>query len=134
MIQAMQEVEINWPIKALFNYVADITNHTFWKNGTLDAVWVNGKNESGATFMELSGDQYTEYQITEFIPYQRRVICSTEGVSETYAFDFEPKGQHTILRLSVQVQTKISARVPGIAAFVGSDDLLRLKEILENEN
>lgn len=137
MIRTMQEVEINWPVKALFNYVADITNHASWKRGTTDAIWVDGKNEFGATFKELVGDQATEYQITEFVPYQRRAIRSAKGVvSKTYVFEFEPKGPSTILRLSVNVQSKIPMPLFPVLAepFVRSNDLLRLKEILEDEN
>ena len=135
MKQTLQQVEIGWPVEALFNYVADITNHREWK-GTTDACWVSHKNQSGAKFIELKGEVITEYELAEFVPNQCRAVRSAKGLlRETYFFDFEPKGPSTVVKLSARVEPGIFSILAPVftTKFVQSHNLHRLKKILEQE-
>jgi hypothetical protein len=133
MKQTLQQVEIDWPVEALFNYVADITNHTAWK-GTTEACWVESKNKSGAKFIELTGDAVTEYEVAEFVPNHCRAVRPARGLlKKTYFFDFESKGPRTVIRLSARVEPGIFALLTPVftSQFVQRHNLYRLKEILE---
>lgn len=75
-----EQIEIEWPLRALFHYMADITNNAEWQRDVTQAKWIERTPEQvGSLFSEIkiiSGEE-TEVinTVVEFIPYQRRSIA-----------------------------------------------------------
>jgi hypothetical protein len=132
MNQINQQVEIEWPVTALFNYVSDITNNAFWLNDVSDAEWISRTdNRIGSTFREVrksSGEQL-EAEITEFIPNQKRTV-KMESIMLSMNFIQLSREQ---TRLVMQMEWKEDAGAKNLSDAV-QKDLLRLKEILEQND
>ncbi|HEY9049848.1 MAG TPA: SRPBCC family protein [Ohtaekwangia sp.] len=140
-----QQIEINWPVKALFNYVSDISNNAAWQKQVAETVWLGDeRNISGARFREVmkdsGNDEHALCQITEFVPYQKRSVrTQNQSFSSTSIFEFEPREQGTVMKLTVQVHSDVvngPAEPFEAMKFLHerARDLFRLKEILELED
>lgn len=142
-MESTRKIEINWPVKALFNYVSDVDNHGHWRNGIVHATWLDQtKNESGARVLEtryLMGQQVSSIlEVTEFKPYQKRSVQIMKGTFRpSYTLEFEPRGDSTVMTLTVRCTHSNPARQDVIVKRIseqGYKELQKLKEILEFEN
>jgi hypothetical protein len=129
MNQISQQVEIQWPVTALFNYVSDITNNAEWQSNVIKSEWIKrtGKNV-GSTFAEIRNvkgqESFAEVKVTEFVPNQRRTVkINSEEVLCSMQF-VRLSEEETRLTLEL----KWDKNEQPITYF----DLLKLKEILEN--
>ncbi|WP_333820374.1 SRPBCC family protein [Ohtaekwangia sp.] len=139
-----QQIEINWPVRALFNYVSDINNNATWQTEVAETEWLgHERNTSGAQYKEVLRDTgnnaYAICQITEFIPYQKRsVLTENQLFTAASTWEFEQHEQRTVMKLTVQVRPR-SMYTP-VEPFAATKflherarDLFRLKKILESE-
>jgi hypothetical protein len=129
MNQINQQVEIQWPVTALFNYVSDITNNAAWLNDVSDAEWISRTdNRVGSTFREIrkSDGERLEAEITEFIPDKKRTV-KTESIMLSMDFIQVSREQ---TRLVMQMQWNEEVGENNLSKVV-QQDLLKLKEILE---
>lgn len=134
-----QQVEINWPVRALYHYIADISNNAAWQPVT-GAAWLDGRKKCAGSRYACHTPHYGEplvYEVVAVEPYQKRTVtlCAT-AARPTYAFEFEPRGAATLVTLTVQVATpEASASVSSVEdSILQLCDLARLKHVLENEN
>lgn len=138
-----QQVEINWPVRALFNYVSDITNNASWQQRVEDTEWLNDeRNTSGARFKEVhaNGKSHVLCEIAEFIPYQKRsVVSKNRAFQSTCTFEFEPCHSGTVMKVTMQARARGLYKL--FDPFVSnrfleerSRDIFRLKEMLELED
>jgi uncharacterized membrane protein len=139
------QIEINWPVKALFNYVSDLSNNAEWQRQVVNAEWIGvEKNRSGAQFKEtrkIFGLQLcATAEVTEFQLYKKRSFAVLNGpIRPELTMEFEPRGEHTVMKLTIAIRTKGFMRlVEGVMARhvtrEGYNDLVRLKELLETSN
>jgi len=142
-MKSTKKIEINWPLKALFNYVSDIDNHATWRERVVHASWMDKlKNHSGARLLEtrkLMGQEVmTILEVTEFQPYQKRSVKVMKGMFRpSYTLEFEPHGDRTVMTLTVSCQPENGKQESSIMkrmSDAGFKELLKLKEILEREN
>src|SRR5688572_12547911 len=109
-MKSTQKIEINWPLKALFNYVSDIDNHTTWRERVVNVSWLDKmKNHSGARMLEtrklMGHEVMTILEVTEFQPYQRQSVTVMKGMFRpSYTLEFEPHGESTVMTLTVSCQ------------------------------
>lgn len=136
-----QQIEINWPLKALFHYVSDISNNPAWQHDVEDAEWLTGlRKDPGARFTckQSAAGQSVTYEITELKPYRKRsVTVLSERLQPTYSIEFEPHGQNTVLKLTIRFSARGVSKLelPSLAdKFKHNYDLHKLKYVLENEN
>ncbi|HEY3404485.1 MAG TPA: SRPBCC family protein [Ohtaekwangia sp.] len=142
-METTQQIEINWPLKALFNYVSDVDNHGTWRQRVVNAAWLDKtRNHSGARVVEtrkLMGQEIpTILEVTEFQPYRKRSVRLMKGTFRpSWTLEFEPNGESTLMTLTVtcpssgrEHESVIMKRMTE-ASF---RELLKLKEILESEN
>jgi hypothetical protein len=130
--QIRQQVEIQWPVKALFNYVADINNNPEWQSNVIRSEWINRTgNRVGSTFAEIrkvrGEESFTEIRETEFIPDRKRTIKINTGVEVLCSMHFVPLSDQKT-RLTLQVKWNKDTE---------PDDqfnLVKLKEVLERED
>lgn len=134
-----QQIEIDWPIRALFNYVCDIHNNAAWQSQVDYAKWsVIDHYSAGAryTCSQPGRARPVTYQVIEHMPYRKRSVtrCDT-WMQPTYTMEFEPRGERTLLRISVSFNAPWSLMPPWYAGrLLAAYDLSRLKQILETEN
>ncbi len=138
-----QQVEINWPVRALFNYVSDISNNASWQQRVEDTEWLDARrNTSGARFREVhaNGKSHAVCEIAEFIPYQKRsVVMRNKSFHSTYTFEFEPCHAGTVMKVTVQARARglyklLDPFVTNRFLEERSRDIFRLKEMLEVED
>lgn len=138
-----RKIEINWPLKALFNYVSDVDNHGSWRKGVVNATWLDiSKNKSGARVLEtryLMGQEVSSIlEVTEFQPYKKRSMQIMKGTFRpSYTLEFEPNGESTVMTLTVSCTYSNPDRQDAIIHRIseqGYKELQKLKEILEFEN
>lgn len=142
-MESTRKIEINWPVKALFNYVSDVDNHGSWRNGIVHAAWLDQtRNQSGARVLEmryLMGQKVSSIlEVTEFKPYQKRSVQIMKGTFRpSYTLEFEPRGESTVMTLTVSCIHSNTARQNVIMHRIreqGYKELQKLKAILEFEN
>ena len=142
-MEATQKIEINWPLKALFNYVSDVDNHGAWRQRVVNATWLDKtRNHSGARVVEtrkLMGQEIpTILEVTEFQPYRKRSVTVMKGTFRPcYTLEFEPHGESTMMTLTVSCPSSGREHEGVIMKRMteaGYSDLLKLKEILERED
>jgi hypothetical protein len=136
---ALQQIEIDWPVKALFNFVSDISNNAAWQAHVDETEWMEGiYRDAGARFRcKHAGREHpVVYEVTEFTPYRKRsVTCRGAFLQPTYSMEFEPRGEKTLLRVSVRFNVPWSFVAPWCAnRYLMQYNLPRLKHILEDEN
>jgi len=130
MNQISQQVEIQWPLTALFNYVSDITNNPEWQNNVVKSEWIKRTgNRVGSTFAEIRNikghESFAEIKVTEFVPNQKRTIKVNSEAQVLCSMQFVPlSNEETKLILQLTWDKNEEPE----AGF----DLLKLKEILEN--
>jgi hypothetical protein len=140
-----QQVKINWPVRALFNYVSDISNNASWQEHVEKTEWLNDeRNTSGARFREVhknaDRDSYALCQIDEFVPYQKRsVVMQNKSFHSTYTYEFEPANESTVMKVTLEVRARgLYKLIEPFAANrflqAQSRDIFRLKEMLELED
>jgi hypothetical protein len=138
-----QQVEIKWPVRALFNYVADIDNNAIWQGDVAYAEWLGDyRNCSGARFRELRKsvdcEHIAECEIAEFIPDQKRtIVVADEPFFSTHTMEFEQHATHSVMKLTVKIEN--FGRTRGTDAsrhFLQKRiiDLNRLKTLLESDS
>jgi hypothetical protein len=132
MNQINQQVEIQWPVTALFNYVSDITNNAQWLSDVSTAEWISRTDDRvGSTFKEIkksSGEQL-QAEITEFVPNKKRTV---KMKSFLLSMDFIQLSTEQT-RLVMKMRWNNSFSEPKLSNAV-QQDLLRLKEILERND
>jgi hypothetical protein len=136
---AEQQIEIDWPARALFNYVCDIHNNAAWQTQVDDAKWSAIDHYcAGAryTCVQSGRTQPVTYEVTEHTPYRRRSVTRCDAwIQPTYSMEFEPRGERTLLRVSVSFKAPWNLVAPWYAdRLLAAYDLSRLKQILETEN
>jgi hypothetical protein len=134
-----QQIEIDWPIRALFNYVCDIHNNATWQAEVDHAEWTAIDHYcTGAryTCLQPGRTRPATYEVTEHTPYQRRSVTRRDAwLQPTYNMEFESRGERTLLRVSVSFNAPWSLMAPWYAGkLLAAYDLSRLKQILETEN
>lgn len=137
----LQQIEIDWPLKALFHYVCDISNNSMWQRDVMFTEWESGsKKKGGARFISQRDNRHdiTTYEITEWKPYQKRSVTIMDNrLNPTYSLEFEPLGLKTKLKLTVQFNAQGLFRfiLPFMAhKYIHQHDLHKLKAVLEDEN
>ncbi len=131
MNQISQQVEIQWPVAALFNYVSDITNNSQWQNNVVKTEWINRTGDRiGSTFAEIrkveDREYFSEVRVTEFIPNQKRTLKISDDAKWLCSMQFVPLSEEET-RLTLQL--KWNEEEQPESRF----DLIKLKEILEKE-
>lgn len=141
MTAIQQQIEINWPVKALFNYVSDLSNNADWQKQVVHAEWIGQeKNRSGAQFREtrkiLGRELSATVEVTEFQLYKKRSFTVLDGpVHQELTMEFEPRGENTVMKVTVAIRTKRLTRLAeSVMAQHVSNDLVRLKQLLEDSN
>ena len=145
MKSVQHQIKINWPIKALFNYVSDVSNNSSWQHQVVSAEWVGPeKNTSGAQFVEtrkiLGKEHATTCELREFEQYRRRSLDVVSGALRTQlTMEFEPDGDDTVLKLTIFCNTAGIYRpaedlILRRALHEGFENLSRLKYLLESSN
>jgi hypothetical protein len=139
-----QKIEIQWPVKALFNYVSDLSNNAEWQEQVTGASWISEeKNRSGAKFIEtrrVSGQEFAAtVEVTDFELYKKRGLSILNGPVRHLTMEFEPKGEHTVMKVTLDLRTKGIMRplAGAMARQVIRNrylDLVRLKRLLEHSN
>jgi hypothetical protein len=129
--QVSQQVEIQWPLEALFNYVSDITNNWEWQTNVIRSEWIDRtEDKTGSVFYEIRSEEgeefYSEIQITEFIPDRRRTVKFNLDKPVLCSMHFIPLSEEET-RLTIQLKWDFKEQPPV------SFDLIRLKEILEKD-
>lgn len=139
-----QQILIQWPQKALFNYICDIENYAEWQQSVYSAEWITReRHDVGARFVEtrfVNGRREEAFaEIRENVPHTRRTISFRNGRIQTlYTYEFEAVGDSTLLRIRVEV------KAPELLAWTENfmvdrickektEELLRLKQMLESE-
>jgi len=129
MNQMSQQVEIQWPVTALFNYVSDITNNAEWQSNVVKSEWIKRTgNRVGSTFAEIRNvmgqELFAEVKVTEFIPNQKRTV-KIYSEKMLCSMQFIPLSEEET-RLTLELKWD---KIKQPEAYF---DLFRLKEILEN--
>jgi hypothetical protein len=125
-----QQVEIQWPITALFNYVSDITNNAEWQQGVIRSEWTHRTlGNVGSTFFEIHKIEDREFlaegEVVEFVPNEKRIVKLADKESRLCSMSFVAVSQE---------QTRLIVQVNGEGQPDVFFDLPRLKEILELNN
>jgi uncharacterized membrane protein len=143
MASIQHQVEINWPVQALFNYMADVSNNASWQRQVVDAEWIGMKRHSpGSAFVQtrrvLGKDVSTTMQVTDFHLYQKHAwVALDDRLRQRLAFEFEPRGERTLLKLTIGFNPvgrmrQLESALMRSAIREGYDNLHRLKNMLEN--
>ncbi|RAW01739.1 SRPBCC family protein [Pseudochryseolinea flava] len=143
MTSIQQQIEIEWPVEALFNYVSDLSNNHAWQRQVVDATWIGeNRHEVGSAFLQtrsILGKQVPALmQMTSYQRFQKRSwIILHDRLRQELALEFEPRGEKTLLKLTIDFDLKGSVRSlkPAVlkhAMREGYENLSRLKNILEN--
>src|SRR6185436_17028592 len=132
MNQISHQVEIQWPVAALFNYVSDIANNSQWQNNVVKTEWINRTGDRiGSTFAEIRNvkgrEYFSEVRVTEFIPNQKRTVKINDEEKWLCSMQFVPLSEEET-RLTIQLKWNNEEQRES------SFDLIRLKEILEQNN
>jgi hypothetical protein len=145
MKSIQHQIEINWPVKALFNYVSDLSNNAAWQRQVVNAEWLEGnKNTSGAKFVEtrkiLGKELSATLEVREFEQYKKRSLAMLSGHLRTHlTMEFEPQGENTVMTLTIACDTSGIYRnsenlILRQAMREGYENLSRLKFLLESSN
>ncbi|HEY5824463.1 MAG TPA: SRPBCC family protein [Cyclobacteriaceae bacterium] len=130
MNQISQQVEIQWPVTALFNYVSDITNNAEWQNNVVKSEWIKRTGKRvGSTFAEVRNvkgqEFFAEVRVTEFVPNQKRTVKINSDAHLLCSMQFVPLSEEET-KLTLQLTWDKNEEL------AAGYDLLKLKEILEN--
>jgi hypothetical protein len=125
------QMEIAWPVIALFNYVSDITNNAEWRSEVVHAEWISRTdNRVGSSYREVCRIDEEELETTvvvsEFIPYQRRTVTVADSVSFTLIFESLSEDR-TRMQVKINQPDQESSHLHEL--FL--NDLKKLKNILE---
>src|SRR5687767_2232087 len=107
MTSIQHQIQINWPLKALFNYVSDVSNNASWQRQVVNAQWLGAKkNTSGARFVEtrkiLGREMSTTCELKEFEQDRKRSLAVSSGLLKTHLImEFEPVGESTVMKLTI---------------------------------
>ena len=145
MKSVQHQIRINWPVKALFNYVSDVSNNASWQRQVVNAEWLGPqKNTSGAQFIEtrkiLGKEHASTCELREFEQYRKRSLDVVSGSMKTQlTMEFEPEGETTLLKLTIACNTRGIYRtgeeiILRRALYEGYENLRRLKFLLESSN
>lgn len=143
MTSIQHQIEIDWPVEALFNYVSDLSNNATWQHQVTAAEWVNDRrHEPGASFVQtrnvLGREVPSLMQMTSFQRFQKRSwVTMHDRLRQELLFEFEPRGERTLLKLTIDFGLVGSMRTLEASAMKyalreGYENLHRLKNILEN--
>lgn len=137
-----KQIEIAWPIKALFHYMSDAETHPQWRQHVLHATWLGAeKNKPGTDLLEmrevLGKTIPVKMKVTRVTAYRKReLMIANKSMNTFYTVDYESVGDHTLLTLTVRCEAKrkiSKQRVAEQLANNGLDELKRLKRMLETE-
>jgi hypothetical protein len=145
MAAIQHQIEINWPVKALFNYLADLSNNSSWQRHVVHAEWIGmDRHSAGASFVQtrrILGREFpATMQITDFQQYQKHAsVVMNDRLRQQLAFEFEPRGECTLLKLTIGFDLigrmrELESTLLKSAIREGYHNLHRLKNILENSN
>lgn len=131
MITSPQHIDIGWPLKALFHYIADIENNSQWHSEVIHAEWITRTEERiGCTYKEVKkiNEEETDvvFTVSEFIPYQKRTVTFANAISVTIQFEFLTE-EWTRLYPSVNQPGNNSVHL----SCLFLNDLNKLKNMLE---
>jgi hypothetical protein len=110
MSNAKHEILVNWPKKALFNYLCDIENYPEWQESVYSAEWITReRHQPGARFVEtrfVNGRKEEVFaEIKENVPLLRRTTAFRNGrLQSLFTFEFESHPAGTLLRWDVKVK------------------------------
>jgi hypothetical protein len=136
------QIELGWPRKPLFNYLADIDNNPGWQAHVVESEWVSKPpSRTGSTFKEiwLISDRHTEVRFREerFVKGENRTLTGfLKGFKLAIAFHFSEHAGKTTLGVIV----KCDSERQDAAAFsewlrsTYERNLERLKELIEEDN
>lgn len=136
------QVEIAWPLKALFHYMADSETHPQWRPHVQQARWYqNDKNIPGSKLIDthrvLGKDSAVVWKLTEINVYQKRVLLREfTGSQAYYIIEYESRGERTLLTITIRVEgnDQISAsRLSEVVARKSQAVFQGLKEMLESD-
>lgn len=142
MVRIAQSLEIERPIDEVFGFVTRFENLPAWEEGILEA----GQTSSGALGVGARGRDVrrfmgrrteTAYEVTEYKPPQRFVVCSLTGpVPVRAGYTFEPAGAGTRMRSVAEITLRGPLRLlaPILSRVMQrqhAKDLRRLKAVLE---
>lgn len=141
MQSTRHQVEIAWPLKALFHYMADSETHPQWRPHVQQAKWYrNNKNIPGSQLIDtnrvLGKDSAVVWKLTEINVYQKRVLLREfSGSRAYYIIEYEPRGERTLLSVTIRVEAsdRMSAsRLSQVVARNSRAVFQGLKEKLES--
>lgn len=138
------QVEIAWPLKALFHYMADSETHPQWRPHVQQATWYrNNKNIPGSHLIDtqrvLGKDSAVVWKLTEVNLYQKRVLLRELSGSRAFyiTIEYESRGEHTLLSVSIQVEANDriwASRLSEVVARKSKAVFQGLKEMLESDS
>lgn len=137
-----QQIEIAWPVRALFHYMADSDSHSQWRPHVVKSVWHrNTKNIPGSQLIDtqrvLGKDSAVVWKLTEIRAYQKRVLLQALARSNTYyIMEYEPLGERTRLTLTIRVESgdqALATRTLHAVARKSLAVLQGLKQTLETD-
>jgi hypothetical protein len=145
MASIQHQIEINWPVKALFNYLADLSNNAAWQRQVVHAEWLGmTRHLPGAAFVQtrkvLGKEFAATMQVTTFQLYQRHAfVVLHDRLRQRHSFEFESRGERTLLKLTIGFNPvghmrQLESALMRSAMREGYSNLHRLKNILENSN
>lgn len=136
------QVEIAWPLKALFHFMADPETHPQWRPHVQQAIWdQNNKNIVGSQLIDthwvLGRVSAVVWKLTEINNYQKRVLLRELACSQTfYIIEYESRGEHTLLTVTIRVEANdriLASRLSRAIARKSMAVFQGLKEMLETD-
>jgi uncharacterized protein YndB with AHSA1/START domain len=142
MLEASNSVTIAKPPEEVFAFLADGTNNTRWRSGTLDISHRSGEGKGAVYEQGVKGPfgkrVPADYEITEFEPASRLAFRAITGpVRPEGSFDLEPVARGTSVAFSLRCSPKGFAKLmtPMVAKTMRSEvaQLERLAAVLDDQ-
>jgi len=136
------EIEIGWPLKALFHYMSDPETHPQWRSRVLHASWLEGeKNLPGKNLLvvhDVMGKSIpVKMEVIQTMPYQQReYMRDSNSYRSFYSMKYQARGECTRITLSVRCEPKRKISIRHLTERMAEssfNELLQLKRILESE-
>lgn len=136
-----QQVEIAWPQKALFHYLADADTHPKWRRYVVESLWEpSRKNVAGGKLVDqqrlLGKDSLVVWSLLEVEPYRKWVMYRRSlSFSTLYTIELNQAGESTVLTLSVATKSNLpkSARLHRALQKSSEHMLTCLKQSMETD-
>lgn len=130
-MNSSKQIDIGWPLVAVFNYVCDIANNAEWLQGVAQTEWLERTEEYvGSVFAETRQENGQErsivFTVTEYIPHRRRTIVAEDGTVLTMEF---AALSATTTRLIWEVDQRKCQRL--VVAPLSQGEAAQLKKMME---